>query len=106
MVISSAGVASSGRGTRRLGGASDRGGSGSGGRVGGVGADMELRLPVEGTVVNRDRPNQEGTVFDDPSGVRAMIPGMGICEGRVVIITGSGRGIGRAHALEFARLGA
>jgi NAD(P)-dependent dehydrogenase (short-subunit alcohol dehydrogenase family) len=27
----------------------------------------------------------------------------GICEGRVVIVTGAGRGIGREHALEFAR---
>src|SRR3954466_7753428 len=30
----------------------------------------------------------------------------GIVEGRVVIVTGAARGIGRGHALEFARQGA
>lgn len=30
----------------------------------------------------------------------------GICEGRIVIVTGSGRGLGRAHALELAHQGA
>src|SRR5690606_20152733 len=39
----------------------------------------------------------------DPGAARLMA---GLCEGRVVIVTGAGRGLGRAHALALARAGA
>src|SRR3954453_10413344 len=44
-----------------------------------------------------------------PYRMRGSVPDMAtgtLCEGRVVIVTGAARGIGREHALEFARQGA
>src|SRR3954447_13548212 len=39
-----------------------------------------------------------------PTKEQRLVPG--ICEGRIVIVTGAARGIGREHALAFAREGA
>ncbi|MEU7258053.1 SDR family oxidoreductase [Streptomyces rimosus] len=38
--------------------------------------------------------------------VREEAAGAGLCAGRVVVVTGAGRGLGRAHALAFAAEGA
>jgi len=50
------------------------------------------------------------TTLNEPRGVDdagdGSLPSMDLCTGRVVIVTGAARGIGREHALEFARHGA
>jgi NAD(P)-dependent dehydrogenase (short-subunit alcohol dehydrogenase family) len=46
------------------------------------------------------------TFLTDRQVVSSCLVMAGICEGRVVIVTGAARGIGRGHALEFAHQGA
>ena len=70
--------------------------------------DFMAELPREdtGKIYKRKLREQIGATRNNPPDTAKEKNDMGICDGRIVVITGAGRGIGREHALEFASQGA